>query len=66
MKNKKNKMGMTMWFNYGLLALALIFILFTKKDEKSTDDCHVPTHHHEHLENEMEALNKDNKTEAID
>jgi len=34
-----------MIFNYVLLALALCFILLTKKDEK-TEDCHDEHHHH--------------------
>ena len=49
-----------MWFYYGLLTLALLFILFTKKDEKSTDDCHILEQNHENLE--MDPFNKDNKT----
>ena len=45
-----------MYFSYGLLALALILILLTKKDEKTTDNCHMPTHHHEHHEEELQEM----------
>jgi len=54
MKDKKSKMSITMYFSYGLLVLALILILCTKKDEKTTDDDNL-----EHLE-EMNNLNKEN------
>jgi len=63
MKDKKSKMSITMYFSYGLLALALIFILLTKKDEKTTDDCHMPTHLHKEELQEMEGVKVANKIE---
>lgn len=38
-------MGITMIFNYVLLALAFLFIMLTRKDG-TNEDCHVPAHHH--------------------
>ena len=34
MKNKKDKMSISMYFNYALLVIALILILMTKPDKK--------------------------------
>lgn len=59
-------MGITMIFNYALLGLALLFILLTKSDEKTTDDCHVPTHHHEHVEQEMDDLQKGKEIDKVE
>jgi len=60
-------MGLTMVFNYVLLGLALLFISLTKKDG-TNDDCHVPAHHHEHMEeeHEMDDLKKQKEIDKVE